>query len=480
MTRPTIKTLLGTMSVRIFLIAVIGILLTAAIVGILNQRDSREHESRLRDQFAFERIEGVIRILEATLPEKRAEIQDVFSRMGSHVTLDKAPPATPASLPAPLNHLHQLLVPEVADAIQLSPPGHCAPHHGRPPAFGKPQSGFGARPEPFDRPPPEFRGPPPHAHGQCLAIYTHLQDNTRVLIELHYGGRRPVNPPDQRSPLTMLLALLGLISIVWAVAHVATKPLRKLADAARQLADNIEHPPLPENRGSSEVRHAARAFNEMQSSILKHIQERGFILGAIAHDLQTPLTRLRLRLEKVKDPALKQGLIKDLTATQEMVREGLDFARLCGESIHKNKVDLTALATAICDDFAEAGHPVTSTLPAQPITILGSAHLLTRCLTNLLNNAITYAGQPELHIETQGQQVICVISDHGPGIPEQELNNVLEPFRRLEDSRSRQTGGTGLGLSIARMIVEKHGGKLSLRNQPSPASGLVITMTLPL
>lgn len=459
------KKILGTMSVRIFLITVIGILLTAAIVSMLGQQDSRENETRLRDQFAFDRIESVIRILEATLPEKRAEIQDVFNRMGSHVTLNPPPPSQSA-LPKELAQLQPLLVPEIADDIRISPQDHCAPRRRPPPGFGGPPPGF---------------GPPPRMHGQCLAVYTHLQDQTRVLIELHYGGHRPpAGPPRERSPLTILLVLLGMMTIIWAVASVATKPLRKLADAALQLAHNIEHPPLPENRGSTEVRHAARAFNEMQRSILKHIQERGFILGAIAHDLQTPLTRLRLRLEKVKDPELKQGLIRDLTATQEMVREGLDFARLCGENIHKNRIDLTALANAVCDDFEDAGHAITRALPGESITLMGSAHLLTRCLTNLLNNAIAYAKTPSLQLYAEHGQAICIIADDGPGIPAHDLATVLEPFRRLEDSRSRQTGGTGLGLSIARMVIEKHGGTLTLNNKAAPASGLIIRITLPL
>lgn len=459
-----LKKWLGTMSVRIFLITVIGILLTATTVRLLGQRDFKENESHMRDQFTLDRVESMVRILEATVPEKRVEIQDVFKRMGSRVTIGARPPSPTPAIPAELAHLNNLLVPEVADSIQLVPSNHCAPRRMRMP----PPPGMG-----FE--------PPPRPHGQCLAIYTHLEDRTPVLIEMHYGNHRPpALPPHERNPLAVLLAFLGLLMIVWTVAFVATKPLRKLADAALQLADNIEHPPLPENKGSTEVRHAAKAFNEMQRSILKHIQERGFILGAIAHDLQTPLTRLRLRLEKVKDAELKQGLIKDLTATQEMVREGLDFARLCGENIHKNKVDLTALATAVCDDFEDTGHAIQTAFPAQVITLMGSAHLLTRCLTNLLNNAISYAKTPALSIQVMGTQVICTVSDDGPGIPESALTTVLEPFRRLEDSRSRQTGGTGLGLAIARMIAEKHGGKLTLKNKTAPETGLIVQITLPL
>ncbi|HSH87342.1 MAG TPA: ATP-binding protein [Methylophilus sp.] len=459
-----LKKLLGAMSVRIFLITVIGILLTATVVSMLGQRDSRVNESRLRDQFAFDRIESMIRILEITDAEKRSQIQDVFKRMGSSLKLGATPPKDAPALPAELENLHALLVPEIADFISITPQTRCSSRN-RPPA----------------PPPPDFGPTPPHLQGYCLAVYTHLQDHTPVLIQLRYGGHRPPpGHPPERNPLAIVLALLGLISIIWVVASVATQPLRKLANAALQLARNIENPPLPENQGSTEVRHAAKAFNEMQRSILKHVQERGFILGAIAHDLQTPLTRLRLRLEKVKDPELKQSLVNDLTATQEMVREGLDFARLCSENIDKNRVDLAALATAVCDNFEEAGHTIHKTLPDQAITIMGSAHLLTRCLNNLLSNAINYAQSPTLTIQVKESRVLCVISDDGPGIPEQELDNVLEPFRRLEDSRSRHTGGTGLGLSIARMIIEKHGGNMTLTNKQAPASGLVVQIDLPL
>ena len=455
-----LKKLLGAMSVRIFLITAIGILLTATVVNMLGQRDSRENESQLRDQFVFDRIESIIRILEVTVPEKRSEIQDVFKRMGSSMKLNVTPPEHPAPLPAELSNLNELLVPEVADLVSITRSGNCMQRNGSPAASkGSPQS---------------------RSRSYCLMVYTHLQDSTPVLIQLRYGGHRPpAHPPAERSPLAIFLVLLGLIAIIWVVASVATQPLRKLANAALQLARNIEHPPLPENQGSTEVRHAAKAFNEMQRSIVNHVRERGFILGAIAHDLQTPLTRLRLRLEKVKDPDLKQNLVNDLTATQEMIREGLDFARLCSDHVDKNRVDLSALAMAICDDFEEAGHPVHKTLPATPVTVMGSAHLLTRCLNNLLGNAINYAQSPALTLEVKDDNILCTIADDGPGIPEQELDSVLEPFRRVEDSRSRQTGGTGLGLSIARMIVEKHGGRMTLSNKPAPASGLVIRIELP-
>lgn len=457
-----ITRIFSAMSVRIFLIIISGVLLTAAVVGMLGERDHQASESSMRTQFAYERIENIIRILEATLPEKRTDIQDVFARMGSRVTLNEQPPADLPPLPPEMASLHAQLVPEVADGIALS--GDCGLRRG----------GRSA--------PPATRTadhPPPRPVGQCLAVYTHLEDHTPLLIHLHYGRRPPRGHADEHSPYAIPLLLTGLIGITWVVASVTTKPIRKLGQAALLLARNIEQAPLPENEGPVEVRNAASAFNEMQRSIVKHVQERGFILGAIAHDLQTPLTRLRLRLEKVKDTELKQKLIDDLSATQEMVKEGLDFARLCSEDIQSSRVELTALVKAVCDDLEEAGHTVTQDVPDRPLYLQGSSHLLRRCLCNVLNNAITYAQQPVLSIRQQGQHIVCTVSDHGPGIPEAELDTVLEPFRRVEDSRSRHTGGTGLGLAIARMIVEKHAGQLSLHNKPAPETGLVVVVQLP-
>lgn len=491
-----IKRLTSTMSVRIFAIVIIGVLITASVVNMLRQRDFRMNESRIHGQFVLERTENALRILESANPEKREEIQASLSTMGNRVQLNMPVPKNLPALPEELLHLQQQLVPEVADAIAVSSGRECGRprhmHHFGPPEDLPPPHDGDFHPGDFHPPPhegegPEMGHPPPRDFGpppefeeeKCLSIYTHLEDGTPLRINMRYGRRPPSLNRALIQPYMWVLMLAGLFLITWRVSHVATRPLRELANAARKLASNIEHPPLPENRGPVEVRHAATAFNEMQRSIVKHVQERAFILGAIAHDLQTPITRLRLRLEKIKDNELKQKLIDDLTATQEMVREGLDFARLCSENIKKSKVDLRALAAAVCDDFLESGHHITCNLPDAPLYIMGSPHLLKRCLTNLINNAITYAQRPALSINLHNELVYCTVSDDGPGIPEAELATILEPFRRVEDSRSRQTGGTGLGMSIARMIVEKHGGSISLSNKQPPLTGLVISISLP-
>lgn len=471
----------GAMSTRIFLIVIAGVILTATIVNVLSERASRTHESRMHGHFVYERVENTIRILDATVPNMRGEIQQTLSHMGSRVTLNVPAPETVPALPAEFKELSEQLVPDIADKVTLIHGEICQlhrpplqPRNGHPPIMHHKPVGQENSP-----PPPDFEPPPEMDNPQCLAVYTHLADGTPLLIHLHYG-RPPPMPKHGQEPFNLVLTILGLILMTWLVANLATKPLRRLAQAALQLAKDIERPPLAENEGPIEVRKAASAFNEMQRSILKHLQERAFILGAIAHDLQTPLTRLRLRLEKVKDPLLQEQLIKDLSATLEMVREGLDFARLCSENIDKSKVNFTDLVTSICDDFSESGQTIAFNLPRDPIYIMGSKNLLQRCLTNLINNALTYAKNPAIGIQIKEKKLLCTVTDDGAGVPDTELETILEPFRRLDDSRSRYTGGTGLGLSIARMIVEKHDGKIYLLNKTPPLTGLIVSIELPL
>lgn len=456
--------LLSTLSVRIFLILLTGILVTATLVNLLGQQAFRAEESRIRSQFVVERIENVLRILDATVADKRPEIQSALANMGIRVVFNTLPPVTAHAAPPPeLAALFHLLVPQLAEHAELANRDACAPRR-------HPMRWHDGRDHPR---------PPPPPRGLCLAVYTQLDDATPVVLYTHLGMRPPPFAPPTRQPLVLICVLLALICVTWLVASVSTRPIRRLAKAARQLAGNIEQAPLPENEGTIEVRRAASAFNEMQRSLLANMRERAFMVGAIAHDLQTPLTRLRLRMEKIKEPALKQKMIDDLTATLEMVREGLDFAQLSAAHLQKQRVDLRAVAQAVCDDFAESGQTIRHQLPEQPVYLAGSASLLKRCLTNILHNAITYGSQPVLSMHVQHGRIFCTVSDDGPGIPESELERILEPFRRLEDSRSRHTGGSGLGLTIARMIIEKHAGKLRLSNKEAPLHGLIIAIELP-
>lgn len=444
---------------RIFMLVVAGIMVTAALVNLIDARDFHENAREMHAQFTYDRIENVLRILEATLPAKRLQIQDVFARMGSRVQLGAVAPTQLPPLPVDLLPLKAKLIPELVE--QLAVDADCPPPHWQ----TLKQS---------DWHPLRFR----QANQRCLVVYARLDDQTPVKIQLHAGPRRPARAL-QRHPYLLPILAIALMVVTWVVARMATKPLRQLSDAALRLAKNMDEPALSETQGPLEVRKAAQAFNTMQRSIVQHVQERSFLLGAIAHDLQTPLTRLRLRLEKVQTPALKAQLIADLNATQAMVQQGLDFARLSSEHLQTEPIEMVAFVQGILHDQQAQGRSCAQYLANTALPIMGSPHLLKRCLNNLLDNAFTYGTQVSVTLQASAGWLTCCISDHGPGIPPHAIDSMLEPFRRLEDSRSRHTGGSGLGLSIARLIAQKHGGQLQLTNQPAPATGLLATLRLP-
>ena len=203
------------------------------------------------------------------------------------------------------------------------------------------------------------------------------------------------------------------------------------------------------------------------------------MLAAITHDLQTPMTRLRLRLEKVNDASLRERLIEDLADMQAMVREGLDLMSSLDAPMPLGPLDLHSLLDSLCSDAADAGQEVTLEDGAgEAVLIQGDAATLRRCLGNLLDNALKYGTRARAAIGSEDGWAKVRIRDEGPGIPENQRERVFEPFARLETSRSRDTGGTGLGLTIAREIARRHGGRVSLSNRPE--GGLEVLLEIPL
>jgi signal transduction histidine kinase len=256
---------------------------------------------------------------------------------------------------------------------------------------------------------------------------------------------------------------------------MTTRPLKQLAQAAKDLGHDINHPPLALS-GASEIRQASAAFNAMQARIRQYIFQRTQMLAAITHDLQTPLTRMRLRLEKVSDRELQERLVGDLSAMQAMVREGLDLARSMDATETMQPLDLDSLLDSVCADASDASQQVTLGGRAS-MALLGRPLDLRRCLVNLIDNAVKYGGQAEVKVERLSGAARIRIRDAGPGIADDELARVFEPFYRVESSRSRESGGTGLGLTIARNIAEQHGGSIALANHPD--GGLEATLVLP-
>lgn len=300
-----------------------------------------------------------------------------------------------------------------------------------------------------------------HRHRPTLFLGTRLNDGSPFLVEAN--APLPATPPA-RTLAAMLALVVGIVLVTLLAVRIATRPLSRLAQAAEALGEDLDRPPL-EEEGPVEVRRAATAFNAMQTRLRGLFAERTRILAAVSHDLQTPITRLRLRAELMDDGALRDKMLADLAAMQALVEEGLAYAAsTVAPKEAAIQTDLDALAASVAADYADAGRPV-SLSGASGRAVLIRPKTLGRLLGNLIDNALKFGGSAELVLDVAEGRPVIVVRDDGPGIPEAELDKVFEPFYRLESSRNRETGGTGLGLAIARRLAEALGAELSLRNR---------------
>ena len=449
-----IKSFIGSMTARIFIILALGTIVSATLVMAFASYERRDLESHMRMVHSAERIEQIILMLNAVPKASRAALTHVAEKSGIKIDLSNSTTLEGKFPDSEFSGVLRRTLGEDRPVTVIERSNQDCP----PLKSEFVQTNSSSR--------------------HCQTIFTTLSDGSPLRLDIGHHNRNSM-PFQGNFIRTLLLFLLAIVLISLLVAHMATKPLRRLAQAAHDLGRNIEHPPLPVNSGSTEVKQASIAFNSMQSNIRNHIQERTYMLAAIAHDLQTPLTRLRLRLEKVADEDLRARLVADLSATLDMVKEGLDFARSTNTEEPFELVDIDSLIEAICNDATDAGAEVTfSGKLGKPI--LACPHILRRCINNLLDNAIKYGGSAHVTVHQEGNKAIVTIVDGGPGIPEAQLEAVFQPFKRIEGSRSRNSGGTGLGLTIARIIAEKHHGSIKLSNMATLELGLIAKLELPI
>jgi len=304
-----------------------------------------------------------------------------------------------------------------------------------------------------------------------------------VELELSDGQLLQVTgaPPEEvlGQPWHLLMGLVAMllviILLVMIVARNTVKPLTRLAQAAHGVAQDLRHPQLDVS-GPSEVQEAARAFNTMQKRIRDGIEERERFLAAVSHDLKTPVTRLRLRAEMLPDNTLRVDIERDVNEMQSLIDDTLDFLR--GRSVDEplQMVDLVALIESVADDFSY-DEQVTVDVPDQ-MRFRGRPIALQRALRNLVDNAIKYGNCAHVSLRQQGQDIMISVDDQGQGIAVDKIEAVFDPFFRLEESRSRETGGSGLGLAIVRLVAQSHGGSVQLFNRPE--GGLRAMMVLPI
>ncbi|MCB1884737.1 MAG: HAMP domain-containing protein [Geminicoccaceae bacterium] len=306
-----------------------------------------------------------------------------------------------------------------------------------------------------------------------------------LLVAVELGPRRWLNlehrlPPPQGGWFGPAATYLGLTVLLlacatWVIARRITRPLAALASAADRLGRGEDVPPLSE-RGPLELRRTAHAFNRMQERLHRYVRDRTRMLAAIAHDLRTPITALRLRSEMLDDEEERGRFVASLDEMQALVESGLAFAREESEAEPVRPVDLQALAESVADDLVELGGAV-AVAAGSPCVVRARPQALKRALRNVVENALRYGAWADLSIERGAESVRLVVEDDGPGIPEGEIERAFEPFVRLEASRSRETGGIGLGLAIARGVMRGHGGDVVLTNREE--GGLRAVLVLP-
>ena len=294
-----------------------------------------------------------------------------------------------------------------------------------------------------------------------------------LLFRIQQGERGEPLPRNFVGNLLLLMLLTALA--LYLVTRAITRPLSRLAQAAEAVGRDLRQPPLPEE-GARELRDAAHAFNIMQERMRRYLDSRTRVVAAMSHDLKTPLTRLRLRVETLADGEAREKFGRDLDEMEAMVRGTLSMLKGLNDDEPTQAIDIDALARTIALEFRELGATVQVQGGARSL-YAGKPQALKRCLTNLVSNAVKFGGGGVWLVVEDGQVLTVRVRDDGPGVPPDQLARVFEPFYRIESSRSRDTGGTGLGLSIARDIAQAHGGALMLRNvRPR---GLEAVLTLP-
>ena len=267
-----------------------------------------------------------------------------------------------------------------------------------------------------------------------------------------------------RALATLLFALLVAAPIAWWLSRRIARPIAMFGAAAERLGRDPNSPPIALS-GPPEVAEAAFAFNEMQARLQRYVADRSLMLGAVAHDLRTPLMRVALHLEHA--PASVRSAIEgEIADMQAMLAAVLAFLRDQEQPARRQRLDLRAITESVADELADEGHQI-ELVEGPPVVVEGDRSALKSLVSNLMRNAVNHAQGPiRVVLGSDAAIVWLEVRDHGAGIPEEMLERMFEPFVRGEVSRSRETGGIGLGLASARAVARGHGGDVRLSNRP--------------
>lgn len=280
--------------------------------------------------------------------------------------------------------------------------------------------------------------------------------------------------------LMVLFTLLILMTMAWTVKR-ALKPIETLAIVAKKIGSERDFNNIVE-AGPSEVLPAILAFNQMQANLSDFIDDRSKMLAAISHDLRTPITSLRLRLEFIEQSDDKQRMLETIDQMEKMLKATLDFAKDDAQKESKQDLEVVSLLTTICDDYRDRGVDIQLNSVDKLIFRLWPI-AFRRVIENLINNSIAYGKDAldEVHIMLEvrlnDEGLILSLSDTGQGVDDALLTEVIKPFVRLDKARDTKDSSVGLGLAISHSIIQAHAGKMTLTNLPS--GGLQVEICLP-
>jgi signal transduction histidine kinase len=307
-----------------------------------------------------------------------------------------------------------------------------------------------------------------------MILSARLSEESWLNARLNVPGQPPLITP--MLGLGTLLLYLFVLSAAVLIARRLARPLGNLTEAAEAFRGRNE-PIVVQPSGPADLRNAILAFNGMNERVVKLIEEKDRTLGAIGHDLRTPLASLRIRAESIEPAEDRERIIATIEEMTSMLEDILTLASSGRSRDQFEQADVSALSRSVADEYRELGHEVPFAADG-PHVVDVKRNPLRRAIRNLVDNALKYAGTAEIGVTAKNDSIVIAVLDRGPGLAAEELERIAGAFYRAEPSRNRDTGGAGLGLSIAEAIANAHGGTLTFANRDG--GGLAATISLPI
>ncbi len=332
---------------------------------------------------------------------------------------------------------------------------------------------------PLDPDDPQYR----NMQRRRAARLARFTDEIVIAVEQPGQGWLVLRSPWPRNDMALVWRLIGqtlilygivLVPVLW-IGRRISRPLHDLTRSAERFGSTDSGDPV-EVQGPHDVARLIAAYNALRLRVTAMLDEKDRMLGAIGHDLRTPLAALRVRIESVEDDTDRARMADTIAEMNRTLDDILSLARLGRPSEPPTEVDLAALVDAVVEDFRDLGDDVTF-VETDRLPLRLRPSLMRRAVRNLIENAVKYGHAATVSVEARASEVAIIVADRGPGIPADRLADVFAPFTRLETSRNRDTGGIGLGLALARTIVREAGGDIALTNRAE--GGLDATITLP-